>query len=375
MGKLTKFKQTTSDTFVLEFDRRVKEWCAVFEPGVPEQLDLKCIGLHNNHGSGFDKGGANIVLKVAPKFEAQINEYSVVLKIYFERNAILKILVWLGLTIREDHSGPYYMEIVRQPPVWLKEKFDFESKNGYSILGRGSLEVKAKPRKSSTVITYSGVPDVTLIASQDVSSLSRQIGEIEELLIASKIIRAIWDGEVQDSPTLKSYSDFVCQPFENKLNQIRRGEFPVSCQGIRDLFLHGSLAFEGFQARAVNAFNHCPQFPDLIAYTHATAEVYVQSLAKWVLCDPWAGFVLATPEGKLVSAEEVARQSDHLAAIPLVDQILQYHTGSDKTTSQVSRRPIEVDVCKYTFTDVGHVPAYTSYFRYIEYAMPKLAKV
>ena len=74
MPWLTKFTQTAADTFVLEFNRRIKRCNVVFEPCAPERLELVLVGPLANHDSGLDIGGSNIVLKMPARFEAQKNE-------------------------------------------------------------------------------------------------------------------------------------------------------------------------------------------------------------------------------------------------------------------------------------------------------------
>ena len=105
------------------------------------------------------------------------------------------------------------------------------------------------------------------------------------------------------------------------------------CQGIRDLFLHLTSATD-IKARAVSALNYYPLFNDLTPFSHATAEVWIQDLNKWVIVDPWFGFALMTKEGNPVSAEDIILRIvdfNKIAIVPLIESRRTFSTRIDGT--------------------------------------------
>lgn len=373
MLNLLSFKQTSEKKFVFTFDRKIKNGYVIFKKNVPENFEIETSEFYSGERVDLQVNRAQLVIDIPASVDTQLNEYSIILVLNLSRNFLEKIMSRIGLICQCADSETHYLEIVRQPAAWLKSTFDFDRPKGYSILGRRTINVGAAIRGNETPpIEFNTAPNITSILNQEVDSLPIQIIEIPELLIASKIIKTLWNGEMQDSPTDKSYSDFIQQPFEKKLQQIHRGEFPVSCQGIRDMFLHAALGFPDFQVRAVNACNYAPQFEDLTTYAHATAEVYVRNIDKWVLTDPWTGFVLTNQEGEYMSAENFAGNDDQPVVLPLIEQIVQSHMGVSKVISKVTRRPIETVVNAYTYTQGGHIPDYKIYFRHLEYVPAKL---
>jgi hypothetical protein len=363
--RLLNFTQVSERKFLLRFDTSIESAFAIFKNNVPGNIEVG--PSSSEEKTALRKTGAKVLIDVPQSIEAQDNEYSIILVLNVGRSFFKRAAAKLGLDRNPEPSEPHFLEIVRQPPAWLKSTFGFESIKGYSILGRRTFDARPASRRPLPKIEFADTPEVDQILEQDVGALPKEIIEIPELLIASKIIKMLWDGEVHDSPTDESYSEFIRQLFGKKLRQIHRGEFPVSCQGIRDMFLHASLAFPCLRVRAVNAYNYTPQFADLIAYAHATAEVYVEKATKWVLTDPWTGFILQNKGGEYMSAQDIAEYNDRVTVIPLIEKIEQHHMGSNTMVSKVIRRPAEAEVTAYSFTPGGHVPDYRVYFRHLEY--------
>ena len=373
MLNLLSFKQASERKFVLKFDRIINNGSVIFKKTVPGNIEINTSEFSSGERVDLKVDNAQLVIDVPASVDMRLNEYSIILILGLSRNVLARIMSNIGLSCQCADSETHYLEIVRQPAAWLKSTFDFDRPKGYSILGRRTINVGATIRGNNPpAIEFKTAPNITAIINQEVNSLPSQITGIPELLIASKIITTLWNGEMQDSPTDKSYSDFIQQPFEKKLQQIHKGEFPVSCQGIRDMFLHAALGFPDFQARAVNACNYAPQFEDLVAYAHATAEVYVSSIDKWVLTDPWTGFMLINQKGEYLSAEDFSCNDGQLFVLPLIEQIVQSHMGPSKVVSKITRRPSETVINEYTYTQGGHVPNLNTYFRYLEYIRARL---
>ena len=267
----------------------------------------------------------------------------------------------------DSYDKTYLIEIIRQTPAWLKKTFDFENDMGYSILGRRTYDPQVEKKYEKPPIKFNNIPQKSFFLNRNLSGYSGELVDIPELLVSSMIINALWAGKADDSPTDKSYSKFISESFEEKLSQIHNTIFPVSCQAIRDMFLHAALAFPQFKVRAINAYNAAPQSGDLIVYSHAAAEVFVHSLSQWVLIDPWFGFALRDERGIFLSAEGVACHSGSLVILPLIERIDFYHLVSRCSVLKASRNPINSKVNEYAFDSSGHVPRYKTYFQQLEY--------
>ena len=315
-----------------------------------------------------------VEVEIPESVDCQIGEYSVVLVVR-SKGGIFDFFSNRSSSESESDAGFYYLELIRQPSGWLYSTFKFSRPQGYTILGRRSIDVGSTAGSlSPPPLEFNSVPDVSAIVGMTDDPLLTEVAQYPELLIASKITRTLWSGKMRDSPTEQSYSQFVQQPFEAKLAQIKDGLFPVSCQGMRDMFLHAALGFSGLSVRAVNAHNYAPQFPDLVAYAHATAETFVSGLNKWILSDPWTGFALRNTRGEYLGANDlVGYHHGNLVAVPLVAKITQSHLGVSGVISNVSRVPDKTPLESYTFTHGGHIPNYGIYFRQIEYIRPRLS--
>lgn len=373
MLNLIGFKQTSERAFEFIFDRRINSVCAIFKKNVPESLVINTSEFFAGEERNLEVKAGRVELNIPASVESENNEYSIVLVIKLNQNLSTRIMRSVGLPLQCADAETHYLEIVRQSAGWLKSTFNFDSFNGYTILGRRTINagVRIGP-ESQHPIVFNAMPHIVSIVDRNNDPLPAEIREIPELLIACKIVRLLWDGEMQDSPTDKSYSEFLQLTFEEKLQLIRNGEFPVSCQGMRDMFLHAALGFRGLHVRAVDALNYTPQFENLISYAHATAEIYVVGLGKWVLTDPWAGFALKNMQGEYLSAEELVGYDDQLIVVPLIERIVQSHMGSSGGISRITRRPIEAKLNAYEFSEGGHFPSYKIYFCQLKYVFARL---
>jgi hypothetical protein len=308
-----------------------------------------------------------LFLDLPIEYEFLENEYSYFLVLAIRRSLYNIFLSIFGINGDGSHNENYFIEIIRQTPAWIKKTFDFEAEMGYSILGRRSYEPVIEKKIQKPPLEFKNIPQNCFFLNQNVRGLPIEIIKIPELLIASKIINTIWAGKADDSPTNKSYANFIVKSFEEKLSEIHNGIFPVSCQAIRDMFLHAAFAFPELKVRGVSAYNVTLQFRDLIGYTHAAAEVFIVSLNQWVLIDPWFGFVLRDECGLYLSAEDIACYSGSLCAVPLIEKINLYHLVDGSLVMQTSRKPIDSKINEYSFSTSGHVPSYSIYFKQLEY--------
>ena len=252
--------------------------------------------------------------------------------------------------------GSEYLELVRQSQFWLKSTFNFDRPGGYTILGRRTLSTKDSAEPTLPPLVFHKKPENLRFKPAHVSSY-------DEVNYATGLLNVLWSKPIQQGPTSQSYSQFLEQTFEEKMRRVKAGEFAVMCQGFRDLFLHASSATDAFRARPVEALNYSPQIPDLIAYGHSTAEIYVRSLNKWVLFDPWLG-IIVTRNGVPLGARELSkfRLSSELAVMPLTDHLPRMYRTGDGQLVHKRFEPRNVQLEKFSCQGLGCSPGYQDYF-------------
>ena len=216
--------------------------------------------------------------------------------------------------------GEEYVELVRKSEKWLKSAFSYDRPGGSTVLGRRSegfltsINDKIKPPfQMKKGLEFSGIPDpIEYVPSNksDFLEVRHAQGLLEFLY--SKI--PIFIG-----PTNKSYSQFLNLKFEKKLEILVNGDFPLTCQIFRDLFLHASKANNTFKIRAVEAYNYYPQIPKLISFGHSLTEIWIEKLQKWVIFDPWLA-IMVENDGILIGAEELKKSlvNEKIKLVPLL---------------------------------------------------------
>jgi hypothetical protein len=253
-------------------------------------------------------------------------------------------------------AGDEYVELVRQPSSWLKRLFNFDQVGGYTILGRRSIAVGAPTSAKLGPVCLVGLPTYQEMTAVECS-------EFSEINHSAGLVKILWATPIHIGPNSRNFMRFNSQSFDEKIRQVRSGEYSLMCQGIRDLFLHLSLANRSLAARPVDAFDYLPHFRDLISYSHAIAEVYVQTLNKWVMIDPWNGLCL-TYEGKLLGAKEIAgvKNQDAIQVFPLIDRQMRVVEGSDGKNEVLVFHSSEFDIRSFLNSAYGHSPSYLTYF-------------
>lgn len=372
MLKLMGFKQLSNSEFLFQFDKMLSECFLIVKTQVPHEIDINNLAFTEGK-LRFQANEKSLKITLPDQNFYNDGEHSVI--ILMRTTSILKKFLH-GINffkkLKFEEMQWYYFELVRQPAGWLKHEFNYDRGEGYSILGRRNIDIGGKNLVNiESNINFNDVPDLTALEKIDDKLISIFPKEIPELQIAGNILQLLWSGNVNDAPTDLSYSDFIQLSFEEKLRQIHEGQYPVSCQGMRDMFLHAALSFPGLKVRAVNAFNYAPQFENLISYSHATAEIYVEYLGKWVLTDPWFGFVLSDQNNVYMSAEDILGYRGKFEINPLVEQIMHSHLGSFGEIASIIRRPTEEKLNIYTITRSGHIPSFDLYFNKLDYGYAK----
>lgn len=259
-----------------------------------------------------------------------------------------------------------YLEIIRQSEKYLLNTLNFHRPLGYSILGRKTIEsmpVKANPP-----------PPLIFYGNQNLNIEQIQLPQrLDELLVytelkkATQIIHFLLDQKIFTGPFKKRYADFLLLTFDEKLKKLANNEYAVMCGGFRDLFLHGSLNL--IQTRAVNMLNHySPSSPDLAAYTHALAEVWVSALNQWVAIDPWLAVIFQNAEGHFLSAEQLAKskQPNKIKIIPLKEVAIRQLMNGQNEYYQSQWYPDKLKMTEWT-TAPNAIPGYIEYFKVLFY--------
>jgi len=195
-----------------------------------------------------------------------------------------------------------YIELLRQSAKDLKQYYNFEKKDGYTILGRTNIilpEGKKFINSNIPIIIPSRRPYPVSI--KEFYPHERYEPEITEAIAA---IRYLWSEPINIGPTNQildsSYGVL------RRLEMLRQGEWSTQCSDFRTLFnnlvLHSNIIRK---VRRVELRQHFPTFTDLIVNSHSISEIYVEGLHKWIAVDPWFGY-LFTVDGKYVNTQEIA---------------------------------------------------------------------
>lgn len=253
-----------------------------------------------------------------------------------------------------------FVELIRQSSSWLKHTFNFDKVGGYTILGRRSLDISFSGSSGLTEIS----PLVFKEKPIQINYSPADISQFPEINCATGLLREMWSRPIQQGPTSESYTIFLEKTFEEKMRRVCAGEFAVMCQGFRDLFIHASSSEGSFQVRPIDAFNYHPQIPDLISYSHATAEIWVESLQRWVLFDPWLGIMIAH-KGVPVGAKELCELTDKtdLSLIPLLESMPRIYLKSNGQVVYNAFKPASVKINDFSCQNHGCTPGYVEYFK------------
>ena len=258
-----------------------------------------------------------------------------------------------------------YVEFVRQSKKFLKDKFLFDRVGGYTLLGRRSIQIIGKNPYVAQPVTLYGNPKIDFV---DLESLKDQknISDYEEINYASLLTKKLYELPIFIGPNSKNYYDFLNQSFEDKLNEIQLGHFSVQCGAFRDLFLHAAESIPLLKVRSIDAFNYEPFLNDLIPYSHAAVEIWVESLGQWILFDPWNAFYI-TENGIPVSSKRLTEieKSNNLKIIPILLSISRNVLGKNGV-SEINFNTSDFSLFDYFCLELQCIPPYIEYFNEVK---------
>lgn len=273
--------------------------------------------------------------------------------------------ITIPLPANEPENGEYSIvvqfgndsvELIRQSEAWLQKKFDFKRPGGYTILGRRTVDTTYSFASESGRIEFVGQSSFPITPWGD--------SPYPSIREATGLLHYLWAQPIKQGPTSLTYANFLQRSFPEKLEAIRDGKFSVMCAGFRDLFLHAAANRSSLKVRAVAAMNYSPQIADLISYSHATTEIWIPELKRWVLFDPWYG-IMVTMNGKPSGAKDIQKNyndAHKMQIIPIIESIPRFYRMGDGSTGVNVFQPESVHMTDFRCNDIGCTPGYRDYF-------------
>lgn len=265
--------------------------------GLPEgEIKAKLCSLENNQ-TGLKTLDSGRDLKIRQHRKGAFCEIQIDLNNVAEPADTEYLLILYMKTEGGGHRE--LVKFVRQSQEFLYSSFNYFREGGYWIYLGGAVDIGMAPKTRTKKIKKfydlaevprsGSMPKVTL-PEETLASAELELMQLWNLVVDLENLGLL------TGPTNGDSVAFEASSFDEKIQILRESKFAVQCSGFRDLFAHLALSL-GYRVRLVDAFNHDPVFPDLIPYGHSTAEVYLNSLRKWVLFDPWFGGMVITHEG------------------------------------------------------------------------------
>ena len=251
-----------------------------------------------------------------------------------------------------DHE---WLELVRQSPSWLNRMFSYDRSEGYTLLGRRSINVPHEMKGELPILNFKKLLPLKI----------EEMGTspFREIRLATGLLKFLWSQPISQGPTKKSYDNFVNLSLGEKIEALRKGEFAVMCTGFRDLFLHASVGVPELKIRGVEAYNYSPQFPDLITYGHSTAEIWIEDLNRWVLFDPWLAIMILDEDNLPIGSEKIHGLNLRIAEV--IDELPRLYQRGDGRIIETRFDPLSLSLDKPVCLDVGCIPGYRSYFEVV----------
>lgn len=271
-------------------------------------------------------------------------------------------------------SARGYVELIRQPAALLAQ-WGMDRPTGYTILGRTDLAVPSRGQSDvePAVPVEPFPPELSsaILPDEVRASLS---GAPAEVIEAARLAAILYREPIRSGPSPRAYETFVSLPLLERIMKLRTGDHAVMCAGFRDLWLALAAASPDMgPVRQVGAYSFYPALGDLIPYSHAVAEFWIESERRWVLIDPWFGFMLRR-DGRFLGVADLLEpirdptQIEIVAVVPRVERFLLNKRADEESWDRFSG-PVSQIAPAMTPKLNGAVyePGYLQYFKAVHY--------
>lgn len=242
-------------------------------------------------------------------------------------------------------KGSVGLELLRQTPGHLDREFNLKTRHGYTILGRNDLGGPAE-------LVDGGRETLPAVYSDGCHAYSGKepIHGCRELDIAAEIVEELFSRPISVGP----YNPDMPPTLLQYLAAVRDGRDAMQCGDFRRLFAHLAIR-SGLTVRYASLFNYGPVLPDLIAKSHAIAEI--DTPGGPVAIDPWFN--------RIFVKDGVFQSVSHLS------ELLQEGESGVEAVRLQPQRAFKPSGESGAYQNVGEacfpgMEDYACYFRYIE---------
>ncbi len=271
-------------------------------------------------------------------------------------------------------SSHAFVEFIRQPPALLRS-WGLDRPSGYVILGRTNLQTPAENWENATpTAKVDRLPQQARAYELHVPIQRKLSSEPAEVQEAARLTDFLYQNAIRSGPSPKTYADFLGLALGKKIRALQSGEHAVMCAGFRDLWLSVAASAPAMgPVRPIGAYNFYPAIGDLVTFSHALAEFWVQSEQRWVLIDPWFGFMLKR-DGRLLGVQDlVGGETDSIEMVSIVHRIRRFSMNESASAGwEITEGPTSKIAPKVDEPVIASVyqPSYIQYFKAIEYGQP-----
>ena len=189
-----------------------------------------------------------------------------------------------------------YICLMRQSEEQLIEKFNFTKKNGYTVIGRTSLNFL--PNKTYQLTwnqkPVDNYPDLTQYYPDE-----KYPQEIREVIA---LLRFFWKEPMETGPSNVNYRSLSV---DKQIDYLESEKWTIQCGEIRDIVASYAMVSQYISGvKIINAEQYCPRFYDLTGNTHGVMEIYLHQYNRWVLVDPMFGSLFSY-KGELIGVDTI----------------------------------------------------------------------
>ncbi|MEE2566455.1 hypothetical protein [Hyphobacterium marinum] len=248
------------------------------------------------------------------------------------------------LQVRYEDGDVALLQLKRQNPAILKERFNIEKPEGYTIAGRNNFIVGDGPLRR----------DVSLKAERgkgvDIAPFSCPVFKSPELNTASQILSWIFDGQICIGPRKSSSYPTVTE----EMAAVRDAQDSIQCGDL--CWIWAAVAHNhGLTFRFVGLYSYGPRFPDLVSKSHAVVELDTEDGP--VLLDLWGNRIFYA-DGRFLSTEDL------ITALRVKNQFVLSHSLANVDNIEVMYKNKERGKIKTLFSGVEDYK--NVYLNYVE---------